>query len=330
MWNSDGVINELVAYVEDVTNEESENFIPEDDRIAVFDVDGTLCGEQAPIYFEWMLFCERVLNDPTYTATAEQKDVARQILQAGIAKSIPETIEEDESKLFGEVFDDMLISDYKNYLNNFYEKDVDCFDNLKYKDMFYQPMYEVLEYLDQNDFIIYLCSGTDRDAVRLLVDNFYHIPYYQVIGSDCYNEGSHHDDEYYLEYQYDNDEQVMRDSTRIIKNVKSSKIMQMYQEIGQQPVLAFGNSSGDQSMFTFTSTNEKYKSAVFCIVPDDNEREYAFESKVEKLTKTCETNGWNVVSMKNDFLVMYGDSVSKNPDNYTYTNYLLNKLAESK
>jgi len=324
-WNKDGVINKLVEYVENVTDENNDNFIPIEDRIVVFDLDGTLLCEQAPIYYEWMMYCHRVLDDPTYSASQQLKDLAKQILDAGIDKNIPENIEEDESKYLGIAFDGMLTDDYKEYIKNFMEHEVDGFDNMTYKDSYYRPMIQLLQYLDDNDFIIYIVSGTDRDLDRVTMDYFYHIPYYQIIGTDCYNEGSHHDDVNYLEYQYDIDEEVMRDSTRIIKNVKSSKVMQMYQEIGQKPVLAFGNSSGDQSMFTFTATNEKYTTAVFCVVPDDDEREYANISKVDKLTKLCEENGYNVISMKNDFLTIYGEDVKKNSNNMKFTYHLLDK-----
>jgi len=269
------------------------------------------------------MYSYRVLEDPTYDAPQELKDLAAQILNAGIDKKIPENIEEDESLALGVAFDGMLTDDYKEYCKTFMEHEVDGFDNLTYKESYFRPMVQVLKYLDDNDFIIYVVSGTDRDLDRITMDYIYHIPYYQVIGTDCYNEGSHHDDVNYLEYQYDQDEEVMRDSTRIIKNVKSSKITQMYQEIGQQPVMAFGNSSGDQSMFTFTATNPNYKTAVFCVVPDDDERDYASESKVTKLTKLCEENGYNVISMKNDFLTLYGEGVTKNPSNMKFTNHLL-------
>jgi len=328
-WKRDGAIKELIAYVEDVTNKRSKNYIPKEDRIAVFDLDGTLVGEQAPIYFEWVMFCQRVLDDPSFTATKEMKDLAMQILQAAIDKKIPENIEEDESIMFGLAFDDMTVEEYKEYVQSFLNREADGFDGLKYKDAYFRPMVQVLKYLEEHDFIIYICSGTDRDADRVLMDQFYHIPYYHVIGTDCYNEGSKHDDVNYLEYQYDNDEVVMRDSTRIIKNVKASKITQMYQEIGQKPVLAFGNSSGDQSMFTFTSANNKYKTAVFCIVPDDDVREYAGASKVEKLKASCEKNGWNVISMKDDFLRIYAEGVTKNPEKLSYTNSLIEKYKET-
>ena len=53
-WNSDApALNALIEYVESVTDESSPDFIPEPDRIAVFDMDGTLMGELYPAYLEY-------------------------------------------------------------------------------------------------------------------------------------------------------------------------------------------------------------------------------------------------------------------------------------
>ena len=56
LWNPDApALNALTGYVEAVTNPASPDFIPETDRIATFDMDGTLMGELFPTYLEVML-----------------------------------------------------------------------------------------------------------------------------------------------------------------------------------------------------------------------------------------------------------------------------------
>ena len=57
-----------------VTDKNNKDFIPVEDRIAVFDLDGTLFCETDPIYFDWNMFAYRVLDDPIYNKTAEQTD----------------------------------------------------------------------------------------------------------------------------------------------------------------------------------------------------------------------------------------------------------------
>lgn len=313
-WKSDGAINKITEYVEAVTDEKNSDFIPENDRIAVFDLDGTLICEQYPIYFEWFMFAHRVFDDPDFTPTDEMTDTAGSILYAAKAKSISEDIEEKESQLFGKAFDGMTTEEYDSYVRNFLEQDADGFENLKFCEAYFRPMAALVDYLEENNFMVYICSGTDRNADRIMLSYFTDVPNYRVIGSDYYTEGSMHDEEYYLDYQFDADEKIIRDDVRIIKNVKSAKVVQMSQEIGQKPVLAFGNSSGDVSMFRYVTDGNKYRSAAFCLLPDDDEREYAYPAKAESLTDKCNENGWFTISMKDDFLTMFGDNVVKNPD----------------
>ncbi len=322
MWKQDGVIKEVKAYVEDVTNEKSSNFIPVADRVAVFDLDGTLVGEQFPIYFEWLMYAKRVLSTDSLRANPEMRAVAEDIIKAAEQKSIPEGLEERESVMFGKAFDKMTTEEYRNYVKEFLSQSADGFDNLTFGDAYFRPMTEIIAYLQKNGFKIYICSGTDRDADRVMVQGFSDIPNYQVIGSDYYTEGANHDGVNYLDYHFASDEKVMRDDSKIIKNVKASKIVQLSQEIGQKPVIAFGNSNGDTSMFTYTTYDNPYKSAAFCIVPDDNEREYAYPDRVEKLTNTCKENGWHTISMKDDFLTIYGENVKKNEKNTAFLDSL--------
>ena len=170
---------------------------------------------------------------------------------------------------------------------------------------------EAAKYLTAHGFTVYVVSGTDRDADRVMIAEVLGIPYRQIIGSDVYTVGTDQGDSGYLEYQYSGTDVPVRTDVGIIKNVKSSKPMQMAQELGQQPVIAFGNSTGDTSMFMYTTCQNRYRSAAFCIVPDDDAREVAYPDKVETLTALCEANGWYTVSMKDDFATIYGDDVTR-------------------
>jgi len=80
-WNACEAITTLKAYVEDVTNPSSKNYIKEEDRIATFDMDGTFVGELYPTYFEYNLLEYRVLDDPAYKDKApdDVKETAQEI-----------------------------------------------------------------------------------------------------------------------------------------------------------------------------------------------------------------------------------------------------------
>ena len=115
-----------------------------------------------------------------------------------------------------------------------------------------------------------------------------------------------------LNYTFTQDDKLVTGGDFLIKNLKTNKVTVIQQEIGVQPVLSFGNSSGDASMANFTIANNKYKSAAFMLCCDDTERENGNVEKAESMRKSCEENGWTAVSMKNDWTTIYGDGVTYN------------------
>jgi hypothetical protein len=96
----------------------------------------------------------------------------------------------------------------------------------------------------------------------------------------------------------------------IIKNLKMNKVSVIMQEIGQQPVLSFGNSTGDSSMAEYVTSNNKYKSLAFMLCCDDTERENGSVSKADKMYALCEEFDWVPISMKNDWKTIYGEGVT--------------------
>ena len=95
----------------------------------------------------------------------------------------------------------------------------------------------------------------------------------------------------------------------IIKNLKMNKVSVIMQEIGQQPVLSFGNSTGDSSMAEYVTSGNPYRSLAFMLCCDDTVRERGSQSKADKMFALCEQYDWVPVSMKNDWTTIYGDGV---------------------
>ena len=90
-----------------------------------------------------------------------------------------------------------------------------------------------------------------------------------------------------------------------------NKVSLIAREIGHQPVLSFGNSSGDVSMHNYTISHNPYRSEAFMLIADDEERDYGNTQKTRELGKKWEESGYNVISMKDDFRTIYGDDVVK-------------------
>ena len=315
-WSKDSrVIRKLKSYVRDVTSKRSANFIPVEDRIAVFDLDGTLVCETAPCYFEWMMYLERALYDESYTPSEADREYAKIVeaeIQAGhfSQDKFPSDMSLRQARSQEAVFSGMTAAEYADFVHKFMEKPVSGLSDLKYGEGFYLPMVEVVKYLQANDFTVYIVSGTDRALLRILVCDVLDIKPNCIIGTDAEVKAAHQGERDGLGYVYQNNDYLVRGQL-IMKTLKMNKVELIDREIGKQPVLAFGNSGGDSSMLNYTICGNKYRSASFMVLCDDLDRELGSLLKADKCRKMAEKNGWIPVSMKNDFRTIYGDKVKR-------------------
>ncbi len=309
-WNKNSAAHKkLVEFVTDVTNKRSKNFIPVEDRIATFDMDGTFICETAPYYFEWMLYLERALYDENFTPSDYDREYAQKIEEGiRVTKKFPKNVDVDEAKSQESVFAGMTPAEYERYVQNFMNKPVEGLTNLKWGEAFYLPMVEVIKYLKANDFTVYVVTGSDRPTMRVLISKILGVPSNNVIGTDPKIFAAHQGEISADNYVYRHDDYLIRGQLTQ-KNLKMNKVVAIEHEIGKQPVLAFGNSSGDTSMLNYALTGNKYKSAAFFVICDDLEREFGNIAKAESCRKLAKENGWNTISMKNDFKTIYGDNV---------------------
>ena len=303
-------ISALKEYVEKVTNEKSEYYIPIEDRIAMFDLDGTLYCETFPIYGEWIMFADYVLNTPGYQAPEHIRAVAEELAAIKKASDIPSYMEEKHIKAHAEAFAGMTIEEYYAIVDMYKSSLAEGFNGMIRGEAFYLPMLEVVDYLLENNFIVYICSGTNRFTVRGLIDGVIDIPARQVIGTDFTIVASGQGEEMDMHYNYTKDDELLMGDTLITKNVKMSKVAQIEQELGQKPILVFGNSTGDVPMAIYADTNNPYLTEVFFILCDDTSREYGNISKAEKVASICAEYGWQTISMKNDWATIYGEDIS--------------------
>ena len=314
LWTKDAPLKaELTKYIKTVTDESSSDFIPVKDRIAVFDMDGTLCCETDPGYFDHKLLYHRVMEDPDYKdkASDEEKETAKIIKEYFETGEYPEDLSVKHGTAVATAFKGMTVDEFDAYVKEYRNTPMESYENMTNGQAFYQPMLQVVKYLQANDFKVYIISGTDRLITRGLCDGTIDIPMSQMIGSDESLVASNQGDKDGLEYTFSKDDKVITGGEFIIKNLKMNKVSVIEQEIGQQPVLCFGNSSGDAAMANFTINHNKYKAAAFMLCCDDTERENGNVEKADKMRASCEENGYTAVSMKNDWTTIYGDGVAK-------------------
>ena len=314
LWTDSAPLKkQLTDFMKSITAEGSNDFIPVKDRIAVFDMDGTLCCETDPGYFDHKLLYYRVTEDPDYKdkASAEEKAVCEKIKTYFETGEYPKGLDVEHGKAVATAFKGMTPEEFDAYVKKYKEQPTIGYNNMKYGEAFYKPMLQVVDYLQANDFKVYVVSGTDRLITRGLCDGVLDIPPSQMIGSDESFVATNQGDKDGLDYTFSKDDKVITGGEFIIKNLKMNKVSVIEREIGQQPVLCFGNSSGDGAMANFTITNNKYQSGAYLLCCDDLERENGNQKKADSMRESCEKNGWTAVSMKDDWKTIYGDNVTK-------------------
>ena len=314
-WNSCEALTALQAYVQDVTNPSSGNYIAPEDRIATFDMDGTFVGELYPTYFEYNLLEYRVLDDPDYKdqAPADVKETAQEIRDfVRKGAKLPDHFDMKHAQAAASAYAGMTLSEFDAYVKAYAAKPANGFTGMTYGQSFYKPMLEVFKYLEDNGFTYYVVSGSDRFICRALVEAIGIAPN-RVIGMDVKLESTGQGDEEGVNHTFGKEEDLVRTDQLIIKNLKTNKVLQITQEIGKVPVLSFGNSGGDSAMHNFCLSNTEHKTAAFMLIADDPERDHANREKALKLGEQWRDAGYYVISMRDDFKTIYGDHVKMVP-----------------
>ena len=314
LWTDDAASKaKLTEYVEAVTKPGSPDFIPVEDRIAVFDMDGTILCETDPYYFDFCLLKYRVLDDPEYKdkASAFERTVAEQIKAYMDGDHSIKLSMTDHGKAVAMAFAGMTIDEFENYIDKFKSQPEPGYNGMTRGEAFYKPMLQVIDYLQANGFKVYIVSGTDRFIVRGVAKDVVNIPKSQMIGSDETLVASGQGSQDGLDYTFTDKDKLVLGGDFIVKDLNMNKVTVIMQEIGSQPVLSFGNSSSDAAMAEYTTTNNKYRSLAFMLCCDDLVRENGNEEKADQMKQLCSQYGWVPVSMKNDWKTIYGEGVTR-------------------
>lgn len=308
-WDENSaVLQSLKDFVARVTDEASADFVPADERVAVFDLDGTLICETAPTYFEWLLYLHRVLEDGSYQPSAEAYNYAKEVLKAVETKVVPAEMDWGEAWAQNAAFVGMTLDEYADYVRAFSRTEVEGYNGMLWGEAFYLPMVEVVSYLVANDFKTYIVSGSERQLLRVMANGVLQFETNHIIGSDVETFATEQGETKGMDYVFKASDNIVRGNL-LMKNLKMNKVSSIAQEIGIRPILAFGNSTGDFSMFQYTTANKQRKGLAFCVLADDTERENGNPTKAASIKERCAEAGWHTISMRNDWKTIYGDGV---------------------
>lgn len=317
-WAEDSeAAQSLRDYVKKVTNKnDADNYIPEEDRIAVFDMDGTLTCETYYTYYDTMMFINYCLVDHPEKVSDELKAAAEEI-QPGY------TAGEELARNFAKAYAGMTVQELYDYAVEFGQKETDSFQNMRYIDGFYLPMVEVVKYLYDNGFTIYVISGTERTTTRAIIANSPISEYVSpshVIGTEFEVKVKGYEDvSSNMDFKYADGDELVFTGGFVQKNLNANKSIWIEREIGQRPVLAFGNSGSDTSMMNYVlDERNPYPSEAYMIVADDDAREWGTQDWTEK-SASYKEQGFIPISMKNDFFKIYPDTIQRSEEQYTET-----------
>ncbi|MBO4367635.1 MAG: DUF3089 domain-containing protein, partial [Clostridia bacterium] len=298
----------ITEYVRRVTDEGSDMYLTPSERVAVFDFDGTLYGERFPTYFDNCLFLHRALHDPSYTAAEDTVRYASELEEA-LLNGLPEPESpRSTAQMTAECFAGMTVEGYRAYVRDFMEEPALGFSGMTYGEGFFLPMTELVRYLYDNGFTVFISSGSERIMVRELMGERLGawVPPYCVIGSSFSLEASNQGEKEGRSYQYSKDDEVLLEGNLLVKNQRANKVFSIVDEIGLAPVLVFGNSSGDLAMAEYCM---QHGGKAYMLLCDDAERDYGDPEEAAKFAMECESRGIVTVSMRDDFETIYGDDV---------------------
>lgn len=301
-WNDGDVKNKIIDFVIQATDEESVNYIPGPQRIATFDNDGTLWAEQ-PLYFQLLYALDTVSemaeSHPQWRDDEPFKSVLANDMQALMATGMAGL-----AKVLAASHANQTAEQFKTSVNKWLANTKHPETGMRYTEMVYQPMLELLEFLRANGFKTYIVSGGGIDFVRVFSERVYGIPPEQVVGTTI-------DAEYSLRYGIPT---IVKKPKLVLLDDKAGKPVGIYQHIGRRPVFAAGNSDGDFEMLEYTtvsrSPDDTRMKLGLIVHHTDAEREWAYDrdSHIGRLVKgldQAEQQGWVVIDMKTHWNRIY-------------------------
>lgn len=305
-WNDGPSKEAILDFVRTTTDRSSPRFVPPEQRIATFDQDGTLWVEH-PMYTQVVYCLERVPAVVKAKPELASAEPFKTVL-SGNREAISRLSTDDLLKILAATLTGMSVDQFEVEVKQWLSNARDPRWKRPYTELIYLPMIEVLNYMRANRYKTYIVTGGGQDFVRVYSDKTYGIPCEQVVGTV----GG-------TTFGYDKEGRpfLTKDPKLLLNDDNAGKPEGIHLMIGLRPFAAFGNSTGDRQMCEYTTAGDGKRLAIL-ILHDDATREYAYgpaqglpESKVGTFTQAlydeAKSNGWRIISMKNDWKQIFAE-----------------------
>jgi phosphoglycolate phosphatase-like HAD superfamily hydrolase len=299
-WNDGAAKQAILDFVRVTTDRASPQFVPEDDRIATFDQDGTLWVEH-PMYTQVIYCLDRVPEVVRQRPELKKSEAFKTVL-SGSREAIAKLSLHELEQILAATLTGMSVEAFAADAAKWLASAKHPRWNRLYTELAYQPMVDVLSWLRANAYKTYIVTGGGQDFVRGYSQRVYGVPPEQVVGTA----GG-------TKFAYDKDGKpiLIKEPRLLLNDDKAGKPEGIHLMIGRRPRAAFGNSAGDREMLEYTGAGDGARLMVL-VLHDDAQREYAYgparglpDTKVgafpPELDAEAKKNGWAVISMKNDW-----------------------------
>ncbi len=299
---SDGAAKDAIVDFVRRTCGDGPDAVPREERIAVFDNDGTLwCEQPMPIQLDF------ILRDLVAAAEATPELRERQPWKAAYERDyawlgalMAEHYAGDDTNVkvlaagILAAYAGVSVEEFDARSGEFLRTAQHPTLGRPYLQCAYAPMVELLGYLEANDFTNLIVSGGGRDFMRPISQEVYGIPRERVIGSAP-------------ALAYVSDEgggSITHTAAPDYLDDGPQKPIRIWSRTGRRPLLAAGNSNGDVQMLDFTQHADK-PSLRLLVRHDDAEREFDYTTGAEQALARADEQNWTVVSVKNDWATVF-------------------------
>jgi phosphoserine phosphatase len=301
-WRDGPAKQRIVEFVARVCGADGSEPVPVEERLAVFDNDGTLwCEKPMPIQLDFILrrLVEMASADPALHERQPWKAAAERDY-GWLSKLMAEHYAGDDTNVkvlaagILAAYDGISVEDFEAQADAFLRGTQHPTLNRGYLETAYRPMIELLDYLAANGFSNYIASGGGRDFMRPISQDVYGIPRQRVIGSS-------------VALAYTSDERggtITHKPEADYLDDGPQKPIRIWSRTGRRPLLAAGNSNGDVPMLHFTQHPDK-PTLRLLVLHDDNEREFAYTTGAEQALDQATRDAWTVISVKNDWATVF-------------------------